>query len=334
MGLVDYASSDSEPEEAQHGLPPTKKRRISSCGPSKQPSTDSTTTTSSLPPLPPDFHNLYATTVRTAPHDAPSLHQNRRRAIPHVAGNWPSHIYIEWHPSAAHHTALTQLVDALTTDLAPLLNKTQLSSLLVSDLGAPLPLHISLSRPFVLRTDQKDAFLADCTRNVPGAAAAFALRVDALRWFRSPDSGRSFLVLRVVSTAAAAGRRNPELAGLLERCNELVGGVGQPRLYARGVVERGDDEDDDDDDDDDGDKRGKVVEDAFHVSIAWSFAEPTVEIQERTAAIFAREDFQRDIVQGMTIPADQVKVKIGNVVTSIMLTEMGKKEKGGGLFGI
>lgn len=336
MGLVDYTSSDSEHEE--QSPTPRKKRRTSSC---KQPSNNNNVT-ANLPPLPTTFHNLYATTVRTTPHDDPSLHQNRRRAIPHKAGNWPSHIYIEWHPPPEHHSALTKLIDSLTAELTPHLTATEdVSSLLDSDLGAPLPLHISLSRPFVLRTEEKDGFLADCLREIRGAD--FALRVDGLRWFRSPDSGRSFLVLRVLSSRGekdAKRGRNPELASLLETCNELVAEVGQPRLYSK-VVERGSTDGGGQEAKSDGEEGGRsrntsrrLVDDAFHVSIAWSFAEPTAKIQECTAAVFARSDFQRDVVQGITIPAAEVKVKIGNVVTTIALEDKGRKGKVGGLFGI
>lgn len=37
--------------------------------------------------------------------------------------------------------------------------KLRMHSLLYSDLGVQLPLHISLSRPVVLRTEQKESFL-------------------------------------------------------------------------------------------------------------------------------------------------------------------------------
>jgi hypothetical protein len=77
MGLVNYSSSDEDE-------PVAKKRRLS---------TD--TTIAALPPLPNNFRDLYSSTVRASTHDDPSLHGGRKRVTPHVAGNWPAHVYLE-----------------------------------------------------------------------------------------------------------------------------------------------------------------------------------------------------------------------------------------------
>lgn len=91
MGLVDYSDSesslcDSEAEEDGDAQPHQSKRvKVSS----------ETSTTSSLPPLPARFRDLYSSTVRTSTQDDPSLHGGRKRVTPHVAGNWPGHVYLE-----------------------------------------------------------------------------------------------------------------------------------------------------------------------------------------------------------------------------------------------
>lgn len=83
MGLVEYSdsSTDSEPEEP---LPPKKKQRTSNDA-INQP----------LPALPNAFHDLYASSIRVSVRDDPNLHGGRKRVIPHVEGNWPTHIYLE-----------------------------------------------------------------------------------------------------------------------------------------------------------------------------------------------------------------------------------------------
>lgn len=77
MGLVDYSSSDEGESETE---PAAKKPRIEK---------------SVLPPLPSNFRDLYSSTVRTSTQDDPELHGGRKRVTPHVAGNWPAHVYLE-----------------------------------------------------------------------------------------------------------------------------------------------------------------------------------------------------------------------------------------------
>ncbi|KAI1638805.1 hypothetical protein F4809DRAFT_659330 [Biscogniauxia mediterranea] len=415
MALVDYTSSDSESESESAAEVALKRRKLSrnsnkTCAAVGEDVTGgggdgancSKAPARPMPPLPPAFHDLYASTVRVSTSDDPALHQGRKRVNPHKVGNWPTHLYIEWHPTPTERTHLTTLLSDLQTAIATTITTTnssppiELTSFLTSDLSAPQPLHISLSRPIVLTTPQRDPFLASLTSHVVRGSRlrAFDLAPRALAWHRGPESARTFLVLRVRSTAATTAttattaaaasapggeeeeeeekgpprRRNPqrnqnpssrvtrsstaaaaaklttttttksvpttttkttpslppappsnpnpnsnpnpELTLLLRRCNDLVTSYAQPALYA--------------------DQPPDADADAFHVSLAWTFAPPTPELRALTEQVFARPFFeaaagagqgaqQQKTTMMMRIRVDGVKAKIGNAVAHVEL---------------
>lgn len=234
------------------------------------------------------------------------------------------------HPTAAEHNALTSLLSRLQDSSV---GSPELHTFLTSDLGAPLPLHISLSRPFVLATHERDVFVRRLVDAVRGCGVApfelWPASPEPVGWHRSQESARSFLVLRVRSNSRGGGNSNPELVRLLSRCNELVASVGQLELYqwasetASGKEGEGEDS----------------VGGAFHVSIAWSLGELTAELQRQTADVVAEQELTVGMPQ-IRIRVDAIKAKIGNVVTNISLpdaakrSEAGNESKQASLFGI
>ena len=100
--LVDYPDSETDGEE----IPvkeKIKRRRVSAKERNTQPSP---VAVSDLPPLPSSFHDLYTSTTRASTLDDPSLHGGRKRAVPHVEGNWATHVSLECKSSVGSIAAL------------------------------------------------------------------------------------------------------------------------------------------------------------------------------------------------------------------------------------
>ncbi|KAJ5355005.1 uncharacterized protein N7496_012217 [Penicillium cataractarum] len=300
MSLVQYSDSESDADD-QPASPPAKKPRHEA--PSKGPA---------LPPLPAAFHDLYASSTRVSVKDDPSLHGGRKRVIPHVEGNWPTHVYVESKDELAllaDLIARAQYPADLSDDNASESAGTpRLHSLLHSDLGAQLPLHISLSAPVVLRTEQRASFTETLTRSIRDShIPPFTVIPDTLKWVSNHERTRWFLVLHVARPASDGLNR------LLALSNRALAAFDQPSLYAssrgarrnRALVAHGRGQD--------LSESGGDYSDCFHVSLAWSLVEPGKLDEERVRGLDLGD------VNSMRVSFDSVKVKIGNHVESVVL---------------
>jgi len=155
MRLVDYSSSDEEDSEETVSAPVP------------------------VPPLPSTFHDLYSGTfpntaltgVKPRVGDDPSLHEGRIRGHPHIPGQWPTHAYIE----CIRFQILRLIIVRPSTDLHSLFHsvvskacfrRPQMKPLLLTEFGNIAPLHVSLSRPLVLWTHEKEDFLGVFTKTI------------------------------------------------------------------------------------------------------------------------------------------------------------------------
>lgn len=177
---------------------------------------------------------------------------------------------------------------------------TEIHRLLSSDLGSPLPLHISLSRPLSLSTAEKDDFLERVTGVIGNSGLeAFCVNPKGLAWFKSPDSDRAFLIIRVDSEKGrlSGKENNPELMSLLNSCNSVAGRFGKPLLYQ---MNSNDD-----------------ASSAFHLSIAWTFGMPYGDKPVEALDLFNKEGIRE--ATSWNVEVSGVKAKIGNVVNNISL---------------
>ncbi|KAM0712226.1 hypothetical protein Q7P37_011320 [Cladosporium fusiforme] len=308
MALVNYSDSEDSDHEQQNGNTqdaspaPAKKHKVSDAPPA-----------SALPPLPQSFRDLYSSTVRTSTQDDPSLHGGRKRVTPHVAGNWPTHVYLEWCPSPEECDQLAQLIGTQPGSRRRSIDGIRLvRSLLHNDLGVPLPLHVSLSRPLVLRTEQKDHFASALKDAISGCGVkTFKISFEKLRWHPNEDSTRWFLVLRIAD-------QNHELSRLLDTCNGIAADYDQPKLYAEdgfGFAHKQQSPNDR--------QRKAHSTDKFHISIAWSLsappnASPTANRQQKQVP--AEDSDLPEAVRDLSVQFSEVKIRIGQDVSSLPLS--------------
>ena len=229
--------------------------------------------------------------------------------------------------SNALHSLIQHVRDLLEAGNARRVKKLPMPDIipsLQSDLGALLPLHVSLSRTLQIKTHDRDAFLDALRASLRRCAvSAFTCEFQGLKWVPNFEHNRWFLVLSIKRP------ENDELNTLLRACNQAAQNTGHPGLYTGGAGDGPMDVDHKD-----GPKRRRVdgneigpkdCSQHFHVSIAWNLTEPEAEWTTLVQAIEASR-----YIKSPDASFDAVKVRIGNAVHSIAL---GPKRPGLGIRG-
>ncbi|KAH9873795.1 hypothetical protein IAQ61_004422 [Plenodomus lingam] len=313
MPLVAYPDSESDEDDKSNTVLAQPAQPVSKSAAVKRKHSGE----HNLPPLPATFHDLYSTNARVSTSDNPSLHGGRKRAVPHVQGNWPSHVYLEWIPSQTEADGLHKLIKHVKDSLE-LQNATRAKQLpipeiipsLQSDLASPLPLHISLSRTLQIKTEDRSVFLESLEHSIRNSAVrTFHYAFHGLKWVPNFDRSRWFLVLNITRPP------QDELNRLLNACNQAAQKHGHAGLYTGG---EGDGPMEASETSPESTKRkAPTLGDRsafFHVSIAWNLSEPAPEwiswVKNIDVGAFT---------QPPEAAIDVVKVRIGNVVTSIAL---------------
>lgn len=324
MSLVTYSDSEDDTDETSNQVnKPGSKSTAHSTGPKrKRIDEDESQPRSKPPPLPSGFTTLYASTVRSSTSDDPALHSGRKRQIPHVEGNWPSFVYLEWLPSPKDLASLEDVIARIAEGHASISgspsSKDEVQSSLRSELGVRLPLHVSLSAPLILTTDKKDVFKDTLVQAITTTnLTAFNTTPSTLRWVKNFDGSRHFLILTLAKPKA------DELQSLLSLCNRTATNFNLPQLYTRnGSGASGTDSTKfgigistkpELDVNNTTPKHTAPNHDNFHISIAWSLT-PIRTTQDLV-------DQLTEKLKNMTITFETVYIKIGNVISNVPLRQ-------------
>lgn len=235
---------------------------------------------------------------------------------------------------------LRNAIDKVNSRLNEALPIPEIHPSLLSDLGTPVPLHVSLSRTLQIKTDDRESFLATLTSSLKRAAVRpFDVRFSGLKWVPNYQRNRWFLVLGIEKPA------HDELNRLLDACNDAAEKCGHQPLYVGGKGD-GPMENHSSDDTatqrratrkaaqpDDAAKTAKPNIDRtqnYHVSIAWNLMEPDPKWIDLAQSV----DVSKFIVTPQ-VSFESVKAKIGNVVHNIEVDpRKAKVGRGSGLLGL
>lgn len=201
-------------------------------------------------------------------------------------------------------------------------SRSDIRSSLQSELGVPLPLHISLSRTLQLHATQRDAFVEALGAELARARLRpFEATFTGLKWVSNYEGNRFFLVLCI------ARPEHDELNKLLKASNRVAAAFTLPQLYAYANAQshardamKG--------------KKGrrKLVtndvlavaddvqdfSDAFHISIAWTLDPLSGSIGSSIDLSTKEAELQK--LSSLSVHFTTAKAKIGNAVHTFDFT--------------
>lgn len=183
-----------------------------------------------LPPLPSSFYDLYTSKPASQLDSASETdHLGKVRALPHIDGQWPTHVYLEWKPDVCWRR-----LELLNGAVAKALTESEhgvYHSLVKSDVGVRLPLHVSLSDTLMPSTESKQQVTDSISEALATSLKAKGgpVKIDVsktkLQVVLNRQKTRAFVVLAVVDS-----REKELIVRLIEAVNAAVAPLGLPAL--------------------------------------------------------------------------------------------------------
>lgn len=232
--------------------------------------------------LPPPSFSSSKPNAKPPPLDDPTLHQGRKRTKEHVEGDWPTHIFFSIDLPKEIKSILSKIIDDTCEE-----SETKWHNLIANQNDQ---LHLSLSRPLALKSNQLKTFrvsLTHATNQIKSISFHFA----RFCYLTNDDKSRSFLALEV-------GNGHSSLKILVEKINEILKQFGLEEYYDHPI---------------------------FHSSILWSLINPdkfkseAIQIKEIEKKLNQNEELNK--IRSFEVLIDKVELSIGKTLWSLPLKD-------------
>lgn len=177
-------------------------------------------------------HLSFLPSEKQTAEDERQNHRGRTRTFPHVAGNWPTIVFVpvdsnlgSLAPETASKIKGIQARVLETLKLAKLV--TVASDSWKMEMMEMPELHLSLSRTFTLREHEFAVFVQAMRSSLSHLnAPAFEVDLSETEWYLSDDRSRSFLSLNVNE-----GTDKNAVCAIIDAVDDAVALLGKPEFY-------------------------------------------------------------------------------------------------------